>query len=377
MRVMMMVSGLPIRGAERNMVNVLPVMQQAGVDVVLGTLNTRRDGPLAEVFAQTGIERLDMGARRMLDPAAWQRFTAALRARQIDLVHAQDQDTIIYAAAAHLRLGMPAVMTRHVLFEPATGIKTWARARLVLLAARYGFDRIVAVSEAVREQFAALAGLPPARIQTIYNGLDMEHFLAAEDRAALRARFGWGAEEQVVLLIAALDEGKGHDVLLRAIPAVQAARPDARFKLVGRGPLEATLRAQIAPFGPAVELLGQRTDVPALLAAADAVVQTSWAEALPTVLIEAGASALPVVATDVGGSAEIVADGETGYIVPPGDAAQVAGRLVALLEDPAGAAAMGQRARARVLAMFSLPEQVRQTVALYESVLAAPRARKG
>ncbi len=366
-----MISGLPIRGAERNVVNMLPYMREAGAEVFLGTLNTRRDGPLAEVFAQTGIERLDMGARRMLDPAAWRRFTTLLREYRIDLVHAEDQDTILYAAAAHLRLGMPAVMTRHVLFEPATGIKTWARARLVLLAARHGFDRIVAVSEAVRGQFADMAGLPRTHIETIYNGLDMEHFLAEQDRAALRASFGWGAEEQVVLLIAALDEGKGHDVLLQAVPAVQAAQPAVRFKLVGAGPLEATLRAQAAPFGPAVELLGQRTDVPALLAAADAVVQTSWAEALPTVLIEAGASGLPVVATDVGGSAEIVVDGETGYIVPPGDATQVAGRLIALLQDPAGAAALGQRAREHVVAMFSLQRQAQETIALYERILQA------
>ena len=376
MRVLMMVSGLPIRGAERNVVNILPIMQAAGVEVFLGTMNTRRDGPLAEVFAATGMERLDLQAKRMVDPAAWARFKAILRDYRIDLIHAQDQDTILYAALAHVLLGMPTVMTRHVLFEAFRNARTWLRARLVLWAARIGFDRIVAVSEAVREQFSALAGVPRTRIETIYNGLDVERFLAQRDRATLRARFGWSVDERIVLLIAALDPGKGHDVLLEAAPQVQAAIPGVRFKIIGQGRLEAALRAQCAPFGPLVEMLGQRTDVPDLLAAADAVVQTSFAEALPTVLIEAGASALPVVATDVGGSAEIVDDGVTGYIVPPGDVAAVARQLIALLADPAGAAAMGQRARERVLGMFSLAEQVRQTVALYEAVLAARSNRR-
>ena len=370
MRVMMMMSGVPLRGAERNVVNVLPFLQAAGVEVFLGTLNTRRDGPLAEVFAQTGIPRLDMGARRMLDRHAWARFAALLEEYNIDLIHAQDQDTIIWAAVAHLRWGMPTVMSRHVLFEPAPSIKAWLRARMVLLAARHGFDGIVAVSEAVRQQFAGMARVPRSRITTIYNGLDMEHFLAARDRAALRASLGWGVDERIVLLIAALEDGKGHEVLLQALPQIQAAVPEVRFKLVGQGPLAVSLRAQAASFGPVVQLMGQRTDVPDLLAAADVVVQTSWAEALPTVLIEAGASARPVVATDVGGSAEIVADGVTGYIVPPGDVAAVARQLIALLADPAGAAAVGQRARERVLEMFSLEEQAGQFAELYRAVLA-------
>ncbi|GAB4575745.1 MAG: hypothetical protein Kow0077_28760 [Anaerolineae bacterium] len=369
MRILVMMSSIPLRGAERNIVNVLPYMRDAGADVFLGTLNTRRDGPLAEVFARTGIERLDLGARRMLDPAAWRRFGALLQDYRVDLIHAQDQDTILYAAAAHWRHRMPTVMTRHVLFEPAPTWRKWVRARLVLLAARRGFDRIVAVSEAVRRDFSARAGVPLARIQTIYNGLDMERFLAEYDRQAIRARLGWPQDAPVILLIAALDAGKGHDVLFEALPAIQAAVPEVRVMLVGQGKLVEEIQAQAAAFGPAVTLMGQRTDVPELLAACDVVVQTSWAEALPTVLIEAGASARPVVATDVGGSAEIVADGESGYIVPPGDAKAVAERVVQLLRDAALARRMGQTARAIVLRRFSLARQAEETLALYEDVL--------
>lgn len=370
MRVLLMTSGLPLRGAERNVVDVLPYIRAQGVDIHLGTLNTRRDGPLAEEFARTGLPRHDLGARRLLDRAAWGRFVTLIRAQQYDLIHAQDQDTILFAAAAHWRLGIPTVMTRHVLVELAPNLKKWVRARAVLLAARHGFNRIVAVSEAVRREFARLAGVPLARIETIYNGLNMTRFVAEYDRAALRAALGWG-NAPVVLLIAALRERKGHDVLFQAIPALRAAVPDVQIKLVGDGKLAAAIKAEAEPYRDVVEFMGERSDVPELLAACDVVVQTSWSEALPTVLIEAGASARPVVATDVGGSAEIVVDGETGYLVPPGDAAQVAARLAQLLHDRDLAARLGNQARQRVLGRFSLEEQARRTAGLYEQVLAA------
>lgn len=370
MRVLLMTSSLPLRGAERNVVDVLPYIKAQGVDIHLGTLNTRRDGPLAEEFARTGLPRHDLGARRLLDRAAWDRFIELIRAQQYDLIHAQDQDTILFAAAAHWRLGIPTVMTRHVLAELAPNLKKRIRARAVLLAARYGFDRIVAVSEALRQDFARRAGVPLVRIETIYNGLNMTRFVAEYDRAALRAALGWG-DAPVVLLIAALRERKGHDVLFQAIPALRAAVPDVQIKLVGDGKMAAAIKAEAEPYRDVVEFMGERSDVPELLAACDAVVQTSWSEALPTVLIESGASARPVVATDVGGSAEIVVDGETGYLVPPGDAARVAARLAQLLHDRDLAARLGQQARQRVLGHFSLEEQARQTARLYERVLTA------
>jgi glycosyltransferase involved in cell wall biosynthesis len=99
------------------------------------------------------------------------------------------------------------------------------------------------------------------------------------------------------------------------------------------------------------------------------LVLPSWSEALPTVLIEAGAASLPVVATDVGGAAEIVKNGRTGYIVPPGEAATLADRLSHILQNPAKAQQMGQQARARVLRLFSLEQQARTTTALFERAL--------
>lgn len=371
MRVLMMVSSIAMGGAERILVSVLPYLREQGIEVKLCTLNTRRDSPLVEQFQQTGIERLDLGAKKMLDRTAWGKFNDLLDEQKIDLVHAQDQDTIVYAAAAHRRRKLPTVMSRHVLKEPADTWKEAVRAKMVLVAAKYGYDRIVAVSEAVRQDFSKLAHVPLSKIETIYNGIDINSFNTRHQRQAKRAEMGWSDETPIVLMVAVLRRGKGHEVLFEAIPRLLEAIPNAKIKLVGDGEQDQILHQQAAAFNGVVEFLGQRMDVPELLGASDVLVLPSWSEALPTVLIEAGAASLPVVATNVGGTAEIVEDGKTGYVIPTGDAAQLAQRLIDLLQAPQQAQEMGQAAHQRVTALFSLEQQAKQTVALYERILAA------
>jgi len=371
MRILIMLSSLAMGGAERNIVSVLPYLNKDGVTPLLCTLNTRRDSPLTQSFAQTGVPRLDMQAKRLTDPAALRRFMALIRDQQIDLVHSQDQDVNIYAALAHRFLNVPTVMTRHVVEEPTPNWRKRVRAQLVLWSARYGFNRIIAVSEALRQHFAKLAGIPLARIETIYNGIDFEPFNTAQTRAQKRAELGWQPDQPVVSMVAVLRPGKGHEVLFEAVPPIKAAVPNVKIKLIGTGKLENDLRNQAASLGDTVEFMGQRMDVPELLIASDVLVLPSWSEALPTVLIEAGAASLPVVATNVGGASEIAEDGKSGYVIPPGNASELANRVTHLLQNPVQARQMGQYAHERVTRLFSLERQAQQTIALYEKVLAA------
>lgn len=371
MRVLVMMSSIAMGGGERNVVSVLPSLRQIGVDVMLCTLNTRRDSLLVEDFNMSGITRFDLQARRMTDLNSWRRFTALLHDQGIDLVHAQDQDTIIYAGLAHCFLKTPTVMTRHVLKETADSWKAALRATLVFWSARYGMERIVAVSDAVRREFAMQTGIPVSKIETIYNGIDLERFDLHQAKHEVRRKLGWDIQVPVVVLVSVLRPGKGFELLFDALPRIRAVIPDVQIKIVGGGVLENELRKQAQAFGDtAVEFLGSRKDIPELLRASDVLIQTSWSEALPTVLIEAGAASLPVVVTDVGGTREIVQDGVGGYIVEPGDAPNLADRVVEILKDPALAEAMGRAAHARVFNIFTLSSQALQLKTLYEKTLA-------
>lgn len=369
MRILFMLSSIAMGGTERNIVSLLPHLRNVGGDIYFCTLNKRRDSPLVDEFSRSGIDRFDLNAVRMVDIAAFRKYIAFLRDQKIDIVHAEDQDSIVYAGLVHFLHGVPTLMTRHVMEEPATTWKTTQRARLVFLSARYGMNHIVAVSEVVRKHFSKQANIPLSKITTIYNGIELERFDARHRRDEIRSGLGWDKERPIALFVSVLRPGKGFDVLFDAIPRIRAKVPDFQVKIVGGGELEADLRRQAVIFGDAVELMGQRMDVPALLGASDLLIQSSWSEALPTVLIEAGAAALPAVATDVGGTKEIVQNGKSGFVVPAGDAEALAEKVTKILMSPDLSQKLGSLAHKFVSKTFSLEKQAKETFSLYERVL--------
>ena len=371
MRVLMMLSSIAMGGAERNVVSILPHLQEVGIDVKLCTLNTRRDSALAEVFSVSGIERFDLGATRLTDRKSWMRFSSLLRSEKIDIVHAQDQDAIIYTGLANRFLGVKTLMTRHVLQEIASSWKSTLRARLVLWLARHNMNRVVAVSEAVRQLFAKQSGVALSKIETIYNGIEIEKFETHKTRVEIRRRLGWDLDKKIAVHLSVFRPEKGYDLLFAALPLIKASLPEFQIKLIGDDSLESALRQESIGLKDTVQFMGQRMDVPDLLTASDLLLQTSWSEALPTVLIEAGASSRPVVATNVGGTSEIVLDGSGGFVVEPGNANALAERVVEILGDSALVDRMGINAKERIVNTFTLNQQAIKTKALYEKVLDA------
>jgi len=368
MNVLIILSSLAMGGAEKNVVSILPYLRSDGVSVMLCTLNKRRDSPLTDEFMKTGIKRFDLGAKRMFDPPAFFRMLKILRQNKIDLIHSQDQDAIIYGGFAKMITGIPFVMTRHVMYETSSTLKEAARAHLVFLTARYFADAVIAVSDAVNNSFLLQAGITRGNIYRIYNGIDLEPFKNNNHLNDIRKKLGWDLHGSIAILVSVLREGKGFEILFGAIPKILKKVPNFQLKIIGGGILEKELRNQAVPFGPVIEFLGQRTDIPILMKASNLLIQSSWSEALPTVLIEAGAAGIPVVATDVGGSAEVVKDGETGYLVSPGNVDDLANKVAELLTNPNISMAMGVSARKHIMKRFTLKKQSFETVNLYREV---------
>jgi glycosyltransferase involved in cell wall biosynthesis len=370
MRPLVLISSLATGGAERVTVSFLCRLARKGPDAMLCTVTARHDGPLAAELLEEGVIRHDLAARRLADPFALLRLLRLMRRERIDIVHAHGQDASILAAAARCLSRIPLVVTRHVLDEPSADWRENLRARFALAALRRA-DGVVAVSSAVADQLVETAGLPRRATHVIPNGIDLERFdrpdLVAR-RAELRSALGFGPDEHVVLVPAVLREGKGHEVLLEALPGLKARVPSVRVAFAGDGEREVALRLQARPHGDTVMFLGGRDDMPELLAACDLVVLPSLAEALPTALIEAAAAGRPVVATRVGGAAEVVENDRTGLLVPPGDPAALAKAIEALLTDRWRANAFGEAARRLAYERFSLDLQISRTQAVWAGV---------
>ena len=234
-----------------------------------------------------------------------------------------------------------------------------------------GVDRLIAVSEAVAASHRAEE--LGARLTTIANGVAPR----ASTRDAAASRFAWALGDGPVLLMAGrLAEQKGHRLMLDALPPILAERPDTTLLIAGEGPLLWAVAAQVARRGLAgsVRLLGQRSDLPDLMAAADLLVLPSRFEGLPLVALEALAAGLPVVASDAPGNAEVLEHDRSGWLAPAGDPAAFAATVLRALADPARMAAVAAAGRTRHAARYSAARMIDQTGAVYDEEAAlAPR----
>ena len=229
--------------------------------------------------------------------------------------------------------------------------------RLQTLACRFA-HRMVANSRAAANQLIA-QGVAGDRIDIIANGIDLslfpQHLKSARPRK--------------ITMVACLREEKRIDVLIAAAPRILARYPDAEFQIVGDGPCRAAADGSGDSLGvqPQVRFMGHRDDVPAILSASDLFVLPSESEASPNVILEAMAAGLAVVASRVGGIPELVTDGVSGSLVPPGDPDALADALLDLLDHPSRGAAFGRAGRARIEREYSFERMVTQFETLYLS----------
>lgn len=299
-----------------------------------------------------------------LSPAALARIRAALRRWRPNALLALTKKDVRLSAPAARSLGIP-VVVRHANDQPVRGG--------VLGRVLYGAIPALHLTNAEATRRTILGSAPwlaPERVRVVYNGVDVERFAAAPP-----ADLGLPAGALVVGFLGSFEPRKGLLDLAAAWPAVARAAPEAHLVLVGRGSQDALLRERLAG-APRVHFLGHRADTAGVMRALHLLVLPSYVEGAPNVVLEAMAAGVPVVATAVSGTPELVADGETGRLVPAGDPPSLAAALGALLADPGCRRRMGEAGRARATERFTLARMIDQYEALLLS-LAAPRRASG
>jgi glycosyltransferase involved in cell wall biosynthesis len=311
-----------------------------------------------------GIEIVPLAPRNEVDlPAAW-RLSRLIRELRPDIVHAHDAHGVAVAATA-LSMAPPApapplIAARRVDFRlGGSSFSRWKHQRVT---------RFVAASEAIRALLVK-DGIEPDRVVTVHEGIDVDRVAAAEP-IDVRAEYWFPPHSSIVGNIAALVPHKGQKFLVDAAATVVREIPEARFLIIGEGELRSVIEHHIrqAHLAKHVVLTGFRPDVLRVLKGLDLFVMSSVTEGLGTSLLDAMAAGRPVVATRTGGIPEVVADGETGVLVPPRDAEALASAIVGLLRDPDRRRQFAAAGLARVRERFSADRMVDQTLAVYAAV---------
>jgi glycosyltransferase involved in cell wall biosynthesis len=218
-------------------------------------------------------------------------------------------------------------------------------------------SRLVAVSEQVAQNAIKTERLKPAKLAVIPNGIPLGgQLLSTVEREAARAALGVPTDALLVMAVGRLVPVKGHAGLLRALAHLDGGDQLPYLVLVGEGELRDKLKAQARSLGleDRVVFTGARQDADRLLQAADIYAQPSLREGLSIAMLEAMAAGLPMVASAVGAASDVVADNESGLLVPSGDEGALIAALEDLLADGEKRARLGAAARERVAAEYSL-----------------------
>lgn len=312
-----------------------------------------------------GTDLIPLAPRNEIDLAAAWRLSRVLKQLMPDVIHAHDPHGVAMAATA-LSIASPSpepplVASRRIEFRIAhNSFSKWKYGRVACF---------IAISEAVRERLIA-DGIPRDKTTVVHEGVDVER-IAHLAAANVRAAFYLPTQAPVVGNIGALVPQKGQQHLIDAAAIVVRAVPDARFVICGDGELRPMLEEQIKRkhLERHVFLAGFRPDVLELLKGFDLFALSSLQEGLCTSLVDAMAAAKAAVATRVGGVPEVVAEGETGLLVPARDHEAMADRIVALLKDEPRRTRMGKAGLERARKLFTVDHMVEGTLATYERLL--------
>ncbi|HET8580419.1 MAG TPA: glycosyltransferase [Nitrospiraceae bacterium] len=259
----------------------------------------------------------------------------------------------------------------HVLHGYYGPLTNWVLRWMERLLARIT-DRIVAVSEQVKRDLVAYGVAPSEKIVVIPLGFELQPFVdSSGSRGTFRRELGFTNGERLVGTVGRIFPVKNHRLFLDAAARVAGQERQARFVVVGDGLLRPALERHARDLGIAdrVVFTGWRRDLPAIYADLDVLVVSSNNEGTPVSVIEAMAAGRPVVATRVGGLPDLVAEGETGFLVSPGNADELAAGVLRLLRDPRTASRMGETARRTTRERFALARLIADTGRLYDQLL--------
>lgn len=377
MNIQHVITTLGVGGAEKHLLDLAAGQVHRGHEVRVAYL--KGEGELTRDLqaVRVPVTRLAGGSR-----SGWSRLPGvgaalALRARLVET----------------LREFRPDIVHTHLLKADALGVLAARRAGIgVIVSSKHNDERAllragvsfvhgrlarhvartIALSEHVARFTAEHGRVPPDRITRIYYGVDAERLAPRRPRGELRAELGLDADAPVLICVGRLAPQKDHPTLLAALAELPA---DVQLLIVGGDPFgdgatRLAAEADRLRLGGRAHFLGIRHDVPDLLGASDLFVLPSLWEGLGLVFLEAMAARLPIVASNVSAIPEVVLDGETGWLVQPGDPHALAGAISSALADEGGRRARGEAGYDRLLRQFTLPRMIEETLDVYREVLA-------
>lgn len=366
---------LDVGGMENGLVNLINGTPTDRFDHAIICL--RHSTEFKKRIRRKDVSIFDLGKRPGKDLGIYVKVWRLLRTLRPDIVHTRNLPTIdmaLPAALAGVRCRVHGEHGRDVLEIDGQNVKY----NLLRRAVSPLINRYITVSRDIEGWLTSRVGVPAGKVSQIYNGVDNERFHPPESGRSPLPGPGFAPPGTIVIgTVGRMETVKDQLTLTRAFIDLVTRRSEdhdkLRLALIGDGSLlpQAKQLLEQAGIGHLAWLPGSQDDIPQLMRGLDIFVLPSINEGISNTILEAMASGLPVIATRVGGNGELVVDGETGVLVPPGQPSELAEAISAYLREPGRAVRHGREGRRRVERTFTQEVMVEKYLSLYDSVLSA------
>jgi glycosyltransferase involved in cell wall biosynthesis len=373
LRVGVVIGQLHRGGAERQVYELATRLRKDRIEPFVYCLSADVE-PFGPLLDAAGVAVRMVPRRRSYEPGRILALARHFSRDRPQVVHALADSPNLYSYLAILLAGRRPFLASNWAIDPTVSLVAARVNRLIYKRC----DRVVVNSRPGLEFTRSFYGIAPDRIEIIPNGLDTERFQSLADPAVTRSSLGIPAGSPVIGYLGRFSWEKRPELFLEACRGISSQLPDARFLMVGDGPLLPEVRrlARGAALESRMIFAGFRDDAPDLLSAMDLLLLTSSQEGLPNAILEAMAAGRPVVATDVGGCGELVVEGITGHLVGPDDLEMLVGKSLGVLSLPDRGRALGEAGRRRVFSEFGADVMTDRFRELYQRVYAESSFRR-
>ena len=373
MRVAIIIDTLNIGGAQKLITSFVSAVPKQSIQPTVVSLRDHAAPVNLALIHSADVDVRIFPSHSLLNLGRLRQLIHFLRAEKFDLIHTHLSYANILGCLAGYYAGIPVIATLH-----STGHDSYRKSGLLIrlegVILHYFARRIVAVGHLVAAAYRRRLGSRP--IDVIPNGVPTPVQLSPQSRQQLRREFTGDEDRMIIISVGRLVRAKGYEDLIEAFAILHRQDPRPVLVIAGGGRLFDTIKKKLAEknLEDSIYCLGERNDIPQLLAASDIYAISSHREGLPVALLEAMMTGLPIVATSVGDIPHVVTP-EIGILVPPRRPDCLAEALSDLISAPEKANAMGQAAGLRARQEYSLEAWVEKLTSLYEETLQSSRMR--
>jgi glycosyltransferase involved in cell wall biosynthesis len=351
-------------GAENQVVTLAPALNTDGYKIYICCLQT--EGVQADTLREKGLQVTALNMRLRYWPSAVNKLYHLIQQIKPNIIHNHMYDASFWGTLVGKLAGVPVILTT----EPGLTLKK--RPYLFDLIINHFNDKMVAVSEEIRQYHIEKRVISPDKCITIPNAVDIRQFISNAPKGELKKQFGIESSQILIGSIGRLVQAKRMDILLQAARIVCDTVPQTRFLIIGDGPLRLELERKASELklsNEHVKFLGNRQDVSIFLSALDIFVLSSETEGIPVSMLEAMAASRPVVTTRVGGIPQVIQDEYNGLLVSPNDPSNLAKAILELIGDRNKCESLAREAYKTIETHFSTSVISKQIISLYDNLL--------